>query len=334
MPAAAWPEFKSPWLLLFLLLIPVGVAAYYWLEQRRKERAARWASPALLPNMLSGSPGGKRYIPAAIFGAAVLLLLLGFARPQAKFPTTRNGATVVLMIDNSGSMAANDVKPTRLLAADAAITQFVNKLPSKYRAALITFSNGIAVKVPPTYDHQSIIAALPKKTELEGTALGDALSEAVVVAQKAVGPSKPGKPHPPASILMVSDGGQNAGRVQPAAAAAQAKKAGIAVSTVSVGTAAGVVHQNVPSGANGKTFPLVSQVPVDPSTLKTIAKASNGHFYAAQSANELTNVYKQLGTKLVHTKQWREVTVDVTVAALVLILVGAGLSAYWFRRLV
>ena len=334
MPLGFFVSFKSPWLLLFLLLVPVGVAGYYCLEQRRKERAARWSSPALLPNMVSGSPGIKRYIPVAIFGAAVLLLLVGFARPQAKISTTKNGATVILMIDNSGSMAANDVKPTRLLAADAAITEFVNKLPSKYRAALITFSNGIAVKVPPTYDHQQIIDALPKKTEIEGTALGDALSEAVVVAQKAVGPSKPGKPHPPASILMVSDGGQNAGRVQPAAAAAQAKKAGIAVSTVSVGTAAGTVHQNVPNGPGGKTFPLVSQVPVDATTLKAIAKASNGHYYAAQSSNQLTNVYKQLGTKLVHTKQWREVTVDVTLAALVLILLGAGLSAYWFRRLI
>jgi Ca-activated chloride channel family protein len=334
-PSSLWITFKSPWLLLVLLAIPVGVALYAWLEKRRKQRASRWASPALLPNMVSGSPGNKRYIPAAIFGVAVLLLLLGFARPQAKFATTKNGATVVLMIDVSGSMAANDVKPSRLLAADAAITQFVNKLPSKYRASLITFSNGIAVKVPPTYDHQSLLASLPKKTELEGTALGDALSEAIVVAQKAVGPSKPGKPHPPASILLVSDGGQNAGRVQPAAAAAQAKKAAIAVSTVSLGTAAGVVHQKVPvAGTSGKTFPLVSQVPVDASALKTIAKDSGGHFYAAHSANQLTNVYKQLGTKLVKTKQEREVTVDVTIAALLLILVAAGLSAYWFRRLV
>ena len=334
MPTSFWIDFKSPWLLLFLLLIPVGVAVYVWLEQRRQERAARWASPALLPNMVSGAPGVKRYIPAAIFGAAVLLLLLGFARPQAKFSTTKNGATIVLMMDTSGSMAANDVKPTRLLAADAAITQFVNKLPSKYRVALITFSNGIAVKVPPTYDHQQILAALPKKTQLEGTALGDALSEGVIVAQKAVGPSKPGKPHAPASILMISDGGQNAGRVQPAAAAAQAKKAAIAVSTVSLGTAAGVVHQKVPLGTNGKTFPLVQQVPVDPSTLKTIAKDSGGHFYAAHSASQLSNVYKQLGTKLVKTNQVREVTVELTIGALVLILIAAGLSAYWFRRLV
>jgi Ca-activated chloride channel family protein len=334
MPSSLWITFKSPWLLLFLLLIPVAIGVYAWLEQRRKERAARWASPALLPNMVSGSPGSLRYIPAAIFGVAVFLLLVGFARPQAKFPTTKNGATVVLMIDVSGSMAANDVKPSRLLAADSAIAQFLDKLPSKYRAALITFSNGIAVKVPPTYDHQSILNALPKKTELEGTALGDALSEAVVVAQKAVGPSKPGKPHAPASILLVSDGGQNAGRVQPTAAATQAKKAGIAVSTVSLGTAAGVVHQKVPLGTNGKSFPLVSQVPVDPSTLKSVAKASGGHFYAAHSANQLTNVYKQLGTKLVHTNQKREITVEVTIGALVLILVAAGLSAWWFRRLV
>jgi Ca-activated chloride channel homolog len=326
--------FKSPWLLLVLLLIPVCAGLYVWLEQRRAKRAARWASPALLPNMVSGSPGNKRFIPAAIFGVAVLFLLLGFARPQAKFRMAKDGATVVLMIDVSGSMGANDVKPTRLLAADTAITTFINKLPSKYRASLITFSNAIAVKVPPTYDRTSLLAALPKKTELEGTALGDALTEAVLVAQKAVGKSTPGHPHPPASILLVSDGGQNAGTVQPTAAAAKARKAGIAVSTVSVGTASGSVHQKIPYGTQGKTFPLVSQVPVDPTTLKSIAKASGGHFYAAHSATQLAQVYKQLGTKLVYTNKYREVTVDVTIGALVLILLAAGLSAFWFRRLV
>jgi Ca-activated chloride channel homolog len=333
-PSSLWITFKSPWLLLCLLLIPVVVALYVWLERRRAARAARWASPALLPNMVAGSPGSKRYIPAAIFGLAVLFLLVGFARPQAKFRTAKDGATVVLMVDVSGSMGANDVKPSRLLAADDAITQFVKKLPSKYRAALVTFSNAITVKVPPTYDRTALLAALPKKTELEGTALGDALTEAVLVAQKAVGKSTPGHAHPPASILLVSDGGQNAGTVQPNAAAAKARKAGIAVSTVSVGTASGTVHQKIPYGTQGKTFPLVSQVPVDATTLKSVAKTSGGHFYAAHSATQLEQVYKQLGTKLVYADKYREITVDVTIGALVLILVAAGLSAYWFRRLV
>jgi Ca-activated chloride channel family protein len=114
----------------------------------------------------------------------------------------------------------------------------------------------------------------------------------------------------------------------------QAKKASIPVSTVSVGTETGVVHQKVPLGQGKKTFPLVQQVPVNSSTLKTVARVSGGTYYAAHNANELSKVYKQLGSKLVYTKQFREITVDVTLAALVLILLAAALSVHWFRRLV
>lgn len=327
-------SFKSPVLLLLLLVIPLAVGVYLWIDSERTKKASRWSSPHLLPNMISGSSGGVRYVPVAIFGVALVLLLLGFARPEAKFTEAKEGATVVLMVDTSGSMGANDVKPTRLRAADAALTQFMNRLPSKYRVALITFSSGIAVRVAPTYDHAAVIKALPLKAQLDGTAMGDALAEAVVVAKRAVGPSKPGAPHPPATILLVSDGGSNAGKTTPEQAAALAKKASIPVSTVSLGTASGVVHQNVPLGTGKKTFPFVSQVPVDPSTLKTIAKSSGGTFFAAHSPSQLDAVYKALGSRLVYSKQYREITVGVTLAAFVLILVGAGLSAFWFRRLV
>lgn len=330
-----WFAFKSPWLLLVLLVVPAGVGLYVLLEQSRARRAANWSTPALLQNMVAGELGRRRYLPAAIFGVAFTLLLVGFARPEAKFTEAKDGATVVLLIDDSGSMGANDVKPTRLAAADAAVAAFVKELPSRYRAALITFSTGIATKVPPTYDREALIRGLPKQAELQGTALGTALQEAVVVAKRAVGPSKPGAPHPPASILLISDGGSNSGNETPVAAARLALKAGIPVSTVALGTPGGQVHQNVPIvGGNGKTVPYVQQAPVEPATLKAIAKASGGTFSAAHSAGALSRVYKELGSRLVYNKQYREITVGVTAAALVLILAAAGLSAWWFRRLV
>ena len=327
-------SFKSPYLLLSLLLVPLAIFAYVLLERKRAARSATWSSPALLPNMVQGAPGSRRYLPAILFAIALTLLLVGFARPQAKFKEAKDGATVVLMIDTSGSMGANDVRPTRLLAADAAVTEFVTKLPSRYRASLITFSNGIAVKVPPTYDRQAVIKGLPTKPVLEGTALGDAISQAVKVARKAVGPSKPGSPHPPASILLISDGGNNTGRVTPGAAALQAKKAGVPVSTIALGTPAGQVHQNVPLGKGKQTFPLVQQVPVETKTLKQVATASGGRFYAVSTPAGLTSVYTELGKRLVYSKQFREITIGLTLAAFVLILAGAGLSAWWFRRLV
>ena len=325
--------FKSPYLLLFLLAVPVGIWAYVWLDRRRGQRAAAWSRPALLPNMVVGAPGRRRYVTAGLFALAMTLFLVGFARPEAKFKTAQNGATVVILVDTSGSMAADDVKPTRLLAADGALTAFVKKLPSQYRAALVTFSTGIAVKVPPTYDRDALIANLPKTTELEGTALGDAISEATLVAKKAVGAGKPGT-HSPASILLVSDGGSNAGRTTPTQAATAARKAGITVSTIAVGTPAGQVSQKVPLGTGGKTFPVVRQVPVDPSALQTVARAGGGTFAAAGTATQLNQVYKNLGKRLIYSRQLREVTEIVAGAGLLVMLAGVALSAFWFRRLI
>lgn len=326
--------FKAPYLLLFLFAVPLAIGAYVWLDQRRARRANAWSNAALLPNMVVGSPGARRYVTAGIFALALTIFLVGFARPEAKFKTAQNGATVVMLVDISGSMAANDVKPTRLQAADTALTTFVNKLPSQYRASLVTFSTGIAVRVPPTYDRAAVIANLPKTTELEGTALGDAIAEATLVAKKAVGTGKPGS-RPPASILIVSDGGSNAGKTMPTDAAAAALKAGITVSTIAVGTAAGQVSQKVPLG-NGstKTFPVVRQVPVDPSALQDVAKAGGGTFASAATTAQLTSVYKNLGKRLIYTKKLREVTEIVAGAGLLVMLVGVGLSAFWFRRLV
>lgn len=328
-------SFESPDLLFALFAVPVAILGYVLLDRRRARKAAAWSTPALVPNMVSGAPGRLRYIPAALFALALILLLVGFARPEARMKSAQDGATVVMLIDTSGSMAATDVKPTRLLAADAALTAFIKKLPSQYRGSVVTFSNGIAVKVPPTNNSAALIAGLPKTTEVSGTALGDAIVEAADVAEKAVGGvGKPGA-RPPASIVVVSDGAQNAGKTTPTAAAAAARKAGIPVSTVAVGTPAGQVNQAIPVGPGSKkTFPLVSQVPVDVTTLKAVAKGGGGTFSVAGSASQLDQVYKNLGSKLVYTRQLKQVTQYVAGGALVLMILGVGLSALWFGKLI
>ena len=142
--------------------------------------------------------------------------------------------------------------------------------------------------MPPTYDRKALIKGLPTKTQLEGTALGDALVAGDQGrAARRWGRASRASPHPPASILLVSDGGSNTGRVTPETAAQQAKKRGIPISTVALGTASGVVRQNIPTGKGKQTFPLVQQVPVDPKVLKQVASDSGGHFYAAPSASKL-----------------------------------------------
>jgi Ca-activated chloride channel family protein len=323
-------SFAHPLLLVFLAVVPVAIAAWLWLDRRRAHRASAWSTPALLPNMLRAAPGRRRLVPLALFLLGLTALLVGFARPEAKRSVPREGATVVLGIDVSGSMAAKDVKPTRLAAADAAITQFLQQLPSKYRVSLVTWSNRASVRVPPTYDRKLILQALPTKTELEGSALGDAAATAALVASKAVGKSKPGSPHPPAAALLVSDGEQNSGRLKPADAVAQARKLDVPISTIALGTPDGMVYQKLP----GTKYTEQHAVPAAPAQLHLLAQATGGRFVTAPSAVALQQVYKDIGSRIAHERKKREITQWWTTGALLSIIAGALLSGIWFRRLV
>jgi Ca-activated chloride channel family protein len=326
-------SFGSPLLLLFLLAIPAAVVVYLALDRRRRERAAGWSSPALLPNMAT-DPGWRRTIPAILLLLAAAFLLVGFARPEARFTESEPGATIVVALDISGSMAATDVRPSRLAAADEILASFVDKLPSGYRVALLTFAQDYAVRVPPTTVKAAFVAALPRTTQLEGTAMGDAVVAAVQVAHRAVAGGK-GSAHPPATVLLVSDGGLNAGNVSATQAAADAKKAGVPVSAIALGTPAGVVNQKIKVSGSSQTFNQTTQVPVESQTLKEIASGSGGAlFQGGASPAQLDEVYRELGQHLVHDRKLREITAEVTGGGIALILVAALLSGIWFRRVV
>jgi Ca-activated chloride channel family protein len=324
-------SFGSPLLLLGLLAVPAAVAAYVLLERRRRRRAAVWAAPDLMPNMLAGRPGHRRHVPAALLLVALSLMLVGVARPEATFTDIREGATVVLAIDVSGSMAATDVRPTRIGAARAAVLSFLAELPSKYRVALVTFAATSAVRVPPTHDRDRVRAALPLKTRISGTAVGDAVGRSVGVAVRAVGRTKPGVTRAPATVLLISDGAQTAGQLQPDEAAERARRAGIPVSTVVVGTPRGVVEQEL-AGVPGASQVLA--VPTDPTTLRTVARGTGGSFFQATTAKELRRVYEELGSRSARQREWREITAGVAGLALAFLVAAGVLSAIWFRRAV
>jgi Ca-activated chloride channel family protein len=326
-------SFGSPWLLLFLLVIPVAAVAYVLFERRRHRAAAAWGSPALLPNM-ARAPGWRRGLPVVLFLLGGTLLLVGFARPEAKFNSIKPGATIVLAIDISGSMGAHDVPPSRLGYADSLLTSFVNALPSTYRVALVTFSSDYSVRVPPTYDRAAVIAALPRTAQLQGSAISDGIGEAIKVAEQATGTKGAAGQRPPAAVLAVSDGSQNAGNLTPPQVALLARKAGVPVSGLVVGTLGGSVTQHVTVTGSKQPFTEVTRVPVDASTLKQIASGTGGALYENGQGADLDGVYQTLGSHLIHERNLREITVAVTVAALVLMLLGSLCSGILFRRVV
>jgi Ca-activated chloride channel family protein len=322
-------SFAAPLLLFGLLAVPIAAVAYVWLERRREQQAARWASPALVPNLVQRPTPRVRHIPVALFLIGLTFLLLGMARPQAKLTSSREGSTIVLAVDQSGSMAAKDVKPTRLLAARSAIIAMLQKLPSKYRVALEVFTEHPFVIVPPTYDRSKVAEALPLKTMPHGTDIGDAVQTAAVVAAKTVGVGK-GVNHPPATVVLLSDGAQTVRGLNPTVAAKGARKLGVPVSTVLVGTAGGQVSQV--STVGGYPEKKTINVPSDPTDLKAVASASGGRFYQAGSAAQLVQVYADLGSHQAHQRKNREVTAAAIGLALVFILAGVAISGLWFRR--
>ena len=319
-------SFAAPLLLLFLLAVPAAVAGYLWLERRREARAARWAAPALLPNLVERPPSWRRHLPTALLLAGVALLLVGFARPRTTIKVKRQEATVVLVLDVSGSMAAKDSQPSRLGAARAAALRFVDKLPNGYRMALVTFSDHAAVVVPATHDLTAMRAGIARaKSGPQGTALAEAVSRAVDVGLSVKGQTKGRRP--PAIVVLFSDGGQTAGRVTIAQAETKAKKSGIPVSAVAVGTPDGVVFQALKGG-----FTERIQVPAQPASLQAIARGSGGRFYQGVATVDVNAIYRELGSRVGKQNKTIEVTAIAAGGGLVLMLTGAVLSGVWFRR--
>jgi Ca-activated chloride channel homolog len=319
-------SFQSPIWLLALLIVPALVVGYILRERRRASDAARFASPALLPNVVDHRPGIRRHLPVAVLLLAFSLLVVGVARPHATVKVPREEATVILAVDVSNSMRANDVKPTRLAAAQAAAEAFAARVPKKFQVGIVTFASRATVALPPTTDRTLVHAALTSLHSSGGTALGDAvsLSTQLVQRQRTVDGTVP-----PAAVLLISDGKQDGGRVTLTAGAAKAKAAHIPVYTVVVGTPNGQFQQKLTGG-----YTATIQVPANPTDLQTLAQTTGGQFFTAASDSRVNTVYKRLGSRLGHRSINREMTDVVGGIAALLLLVGGGISAFWFRRVI
>jgi Ca-activated chloride channel homolog len=320
-------SFGLPLLLLFLLAVPASAALLVVLERRRQRRGTAWAPAALLPNMTTKPRQVHRHLPTALLLLGIALLLVGFARPKATYHVKAQEATLVLVLDESGSMAATDANPTRFAAAKAIVRRFIAEAPKGYRLALVTFSDHVAVSAAPTLSLDAVANALARAhTGPQGTALADAVARAVRVASLVKG-SVPGH-RPPAAIVVISDGGQTAGRVSPEQAAAAALKAKIPVSTILVGTPDGAVQQKLKGG-----FTERIQVPAQPQTLETIARGSAGRFTGGVAAVDVKGAYAELGSRTGKRKKTIEVSAAAAGGGLAFVLVGGLLSGLWFRRI-
>jgi Ca-activated chloride channel family protein len=316
--------FQWPLVLVALLVVPLLVALHVVRERRRTDFAAAFANPALLPNVIDRAPGPRRHLPLVLMLLGLTAIVVGVARPQMEVNVKREEATVVLALDVSRSMKAEDVAPTRLDAARKAAKAFVAKVPEKFRVGVVSFATRAVVGVAPTEDRSLVEASLDTLAPGEGTAIGDAVALSTRVGRDRVGDDAASAPR---SVLLISDGARDGGAVTPQAAAQQAKRLRVPVYTVLVGTPEGVVEETLTGGLR-----QIIRVPPAPDTLREIAQLSGGEFFTATDAEGLERVYEELGSRLGTRKQSREVGDYFAGGAAAFLLAGGALSALWFRR--
>ena len=352
-------SFRSPWLLLGLLLLGVAIFVWRLAERRRMRYAVRYTNLDVLATVVSGR-SWWRLVPPALFLLGLASLLVALARPEVERMLLKDRATVILVVDTSRSMQAEDVEPTRLGAAQEAIRTFLAQAPDGLRIGLVVFAGEAQVATPPTRDHELVRTAVDEIDSFlvfGGTAIGDALRTAVELGRQvtreppptegqiASGPLLEGArtlaqatddgDKSPVSILFLSDGAQTRGVLQPLEGAALAKQAAIPVYTIALGTPTGVIQRGQfgfgfgPGQGGEQLIP----VPPDPDTLRAIAETTGGEFSEARDADALQSAYRDLGSKLGREPGKSEVTFLFVAIAAGLLLVAGVLSAIVSPRL-
>ncbi len=316
-------SFESPILLLGLVLVPLAIWAYVAFDAKRRRTRTALVSAPLAPAVVPKRAGARRHVGPVLYLLALTTLLVAIARPQAEATVKVEKASVMLVTDRSGSMKADDVAGGRMAAAKQAGNTFLSAVPDDVRTGLIAFSHEVQMLAAPTTDREAVRQQLASLQPGGSTAAGDALVRALQVLRPA---GQTGKPAPGA-IILLSDGESVRGQ-DPVAIAENAKKAGVKIYTVALGTDNGVLTSTNKDGTT-----RTQKVPPDRETLAQIAKVSGGQAFDAPDAASLEQVYKQLGSQVAKKREKQEVTTSFAGGALLLLVLGAGTSLALVGRL-
>ena len=351
--------FVWPQMLWLLLLAPALVGLYVWMLSRRRKHALRYASVGLVREAIGRRQRFRRHVPPLLFLIALLVTIFAIARPNAVVTLPSDQRTTILAIDVSLSMRANDIKPSRLEAAQTAAKAFVQEQPADVLVGIVSFAGTASVVQPPTHNRDDLIAAIDRFELQRHTAIGSGIivSLATLFPEEGIdlesllfggsGPGarplgksiekststpdpakKPFKAVPPgsngsAAIILLTDGRRTTGP-DSLEAAKLAADHGVRIYAVGFG---------MPGGGTADMDGYSMYMAFDEETLKSIAEITKGEYFHAASATELAKIYQQLNARYVLEKKETEVGALAVAAAAILLLAAATLSLLWYSRL-
>ena len=351
-------NFVWPKMLWLLAMLPLLVLLYLWVLKRKRKTTVRLASVSIARLAAGARPGWRRHVPPLLLLLAMATLLLAVARPSATLTLPLAERTIILAMDVSGSMRAEDVKPNRLVASQEAAKAFVNNLPREVRVGVVSFAGTAAVVQAPTDSREDVLKAIDRCQLQRGTATGSGVilslatlfpddgieiqhvtgqrnfpgnsgnsssnSSSNSIAKKeprSFTPVQPGS-YSSAAIIMLTDGQRTTGP-DPLDAAKMAAERGIRVYTVGIGTTSGEII-----GFEGWSM----RVRLDEETLKNISVLTHGEYFYAGTAEDLKKVYESLSSRMVVERKETEITALFAALGALLAALAAGLSLWWFGR--
>ena len=339
--------FIWPSMLWLLLALPLLVLAYRWILNRKRRTTVRLGSINVAKLALGSGPGWRRHVPPLLLLLALAALLVSVARPTALITLPLSERTIILAMDVSGSMRAEDVKPNRLVASQVAARAFVENLPREVKVGVVSFAGTAAVVQAPTTSREDVLAAIDRFQLQRGTATGSGIILSLatlfpdhgIEIQNITGQRNfPGKeigkkddkvftPVPAgsynsAAVIMLTDGQRTTGP-DPLDAAKMAAERGIRVYTVGIGTTTGEII-----GFEGWSM----RVKLDEETLKNVSVLTQGEYFYAGTAEDLKKVYESLSARMVVERKETEITAVFAALGALLAALAAGLSLWWFGR--
>ena len=328
--------FAWPALLFGLVAVPLLGAFYLRMQVRRRRMAAQLGTLGIVRAETVSTPGIRRYLPPSLYLTGLAVAIIATARPQAVVNLPRLAGTVILAFDVSGSMAADDLEPTRIEAAKTAAIDFVERQPSGVRIGIVSFSESGFVVHPPDNDQAAILSTIDRLRPERGTSLAAGIMAALNILYREGDqetarlysnltpvpiPKSPGE-HDSAVILLLTDG-ENTAPPGPREAAQIAADRGVRIHTIGVGSPRGVALE-----VDG----FIVHTQLDESTLEDIARITGGRYYRAEDEEDLNAIYREIDPEFLMVSEKTEITALAAAAAILLLLVGAACSLLWFGR--